>query len=153
MGQMEMSQLQTNDLVLAMNSHTGQFQFSPVLMWLDRDVSSSEVYVNLTTKSGKHIQLTSSHLIYLADDEPMPDSANGDLNNKDKRGGSAPEQTNESPSDSGNDYYYDFVGVVLKKSKRRVTTIRRKRSPGAEITVVERPARAPAKNNSFKEKM
>ena len=72
MGQMEMSQLQTNDLVLTMNSQTGELQYSPVIMWLDRDETSSELYVELQTKSGQLIRLTSSHLIYIADDTMLP---------------------------------------------------------------------------------
>ena len=69
MGQMEMAQLQTHDMVLAMNPQ-GELQFSPVLMWLDRDEVNSELFVELQTKSGQTIRLTSSHLIYVAD-EPM----------------------------------------------------------------------------------
>lgn len=69
-GQVQISQLQTNDLVLTMNSLTGQLQFSPFLMWLDRDDDAEELFVELTTKSNRVIRLTSSHLIYLAD-EPI----------------------------------------------------------------------------------
>lgn len=69
-GQVQISDLQTNDLVLTMNSLTGQLQFSPFLMWLDRDDSEEELFVELTTKSDRVIRLTSSHLIYLAD-EPI----------------------------------------------------------------------------------
>lgn len=68
-GDIEMSQLQTNDLVLTMNSR-GQFQFSPIIMWLDRDELGQELFVELKTKSGRQIRLTSPHLIYVADDEP-----------------------------------------------------------------------------------
>lgn len=67
-GSMQISQLQTNDLVLAMNPQTGQLQFSPVIMWLDRDQSGRELYVELRTSSNKLIRLTSSHLIYVADE-------------------------------------------------------------------------------------
>lgn len=69
-GQVQISDLQTNDMVLTMNSITGQLQFSPFLMWLDRDDSAEELFVELTTKSNRVIRLTSSHLIYLAD-EPI----------------------------------------------------------------------------------
>ena len=68
---MEMSQLQQNDLVLTMNPQTGEFQYSPVIMWLDRDLFGSELYVELTTKSGRRIRLTSSHLIYVSDEYPQ----------------------------------------------------------------------------------
>lgn len=63
-----MSQLQTNDLVLTMNSQSGQFQFSPIMLWLDRDEFGQELFVELRTSSGKLIRLTSSHLIYVADE-------------------------------------------------------------------------------------
>lgn len=53
-----------------MNPRTGQLQFSPVIMWLDRDEFGSELFVELTTKSGRQIRLTSSHLIYVADEIP-----------------------------------------------------------------------------------
>lgn len=66
-GDIEMSQLQTNDLVLTMNSQ-GQFQFSPIIMWLDRDELGQELFVELKTKSGRQIRLTSPHLIYVADE-------------------------------------------------------------------------------------
>lgn len=66
-GSVEMSQLQTNDLVLTMNSQ-GQLQFSPIIMWLDRDESGQELFVELKTKSNRLIRLTSSHLIYIADE-------------------------------------------------------------------------------------
>lgn len=65
-----MSQLQTNDPVLTMNSR-GQFQFSPIIMWLDRDELGQELFVELKTKSGRRIRLTSSHLIYVADELPF----------------------------------------------------------------------------------
>lgn len=111
MGQMEMSQLQTNDLVLTMNSQTGELQFSPVLMWLDRDEINEELYVSLTTRSGKQIRLTSSHLIYLADEAQPANAtqaanlaaANNDLSNKAAASGDLQE------SNGGNNYYYDFI--------------------------------------------
>lgn len=67
---MQMSQLQINDQVLTMNSR-GQLQFSPILMWLDKDESGQELFVELKTKSNLTIRLTSSHLIYVADDVPL----------------------------------------------------------------------------------
>lgn len=65
---MEMSQLQLNDLVLTMDTKTGQLRYSPVIMWMDRDDYNQELYVELTTKSNRLIRLTSSHLIYVADE-------------------------------------------------------------------------------------
>lgn len=65
-----MSQLELNDQVLVMNSQTGMFQFSPVIMWMDRDEQGEELYVELVTKSNQLIRLTSSHLIYVADEPP-----------------------------------------------------------------------------------
>lgn len=69
---MEMSQLQLDDPVLTMNSKTGTFEFSPVIMWLDRDEKADELFVEITTKSNRTIHLTQSHLIYVSD-EPHDD--------------------------------------------------------------------------------
>lgn len=66
-----MSQLQTNDLVLTMNPQSGQFGFSPIIMWLDRDEQGEELFVELRTKSNRVIRLTSSHLIYVSEDQPI----------------------------------------------------------------------------------
>ena len=67
---MEMSQLQLNDLVLTMDPQSGRLQFSPVIMWLDRDEFGAELFVEITTKSGRKVRLTSSHLLYVADEAP-----------------------------------------------------------------------------------
>lgn len=65
-----MSQLQINDQVLTMNSK-GQLQFSPIIMWLDKDEFGQELFVELKTKSNLTIRLTPSHLIYAADEVPL----------------------------------------------------------------------------------
>lgn len=53
-----------------MNSQ-GQLQFSPVIMWLDKDDFGQELFVELKTKSNLTIRLTSSHLIYVANELPL----------------------------------------------------------------------------------
>jgi hypothetical protein len=148
MGRMEMSKLQTNDLVLTMNPQTGELQFSPILMWLDRDESNSELYVNLTTKSGKQIRLTSSHLIYLAD-EPMPlgsgfgGAAGGSNHNYIRFGrlaGSTTGQTNDKLN-SGNNYYYDVVGadVAADRLSDYVYTTYARNAVVGQYLLVHRP--------------
>jgi len=67
-GVAEMSQLQVADLVLTFNSRSGQFQFSPIIMWLDKDEVGQELFVELRTKSNRVIRITSSHLIYVSDE-------------------------------------------------------------------------------------
>lgn len=96
-----MSQLQTNDLVLTMNPQSGRLQYSPVIMWLDRDELGQELFVELTTKSGRQIQLTSSHLIYVAD-EQLPD-----LSHKQPPPSTATTTlANNHKAKTGNNYYY-----------------------------------------------
>lgn len=69
-GEMEMSQLQVNDLVLTMNPITGVFDYNPIIMFLDKDEDAHEMFVKLKTKSNRTIYLTQSHLIYVSDEPP-----------------------------------------------------------------------------------
>ena len=113
-----MSQLQTNDLVLTLNPQTGKLQFSPIIMWLDRDESGRDLFVELQTKSGRRIRLTSSHLIYLANEAPQQldlhetAAQNGQLNNLSTR---SPHRQSAGSDDNNqnNYYYYDTQTVNL----------------------------------------
>lgn len=104
-GPMRISELQTNDLVLTMNPRDGQLDFSPVIMWLDRDAYGEELYVELRTKSQRLIRLTSSHLIYVAD-EPFDSTASS------QQLVSIMEQQQQQlkSNKSLNSYYYELTG-------------------------------------------
>lgn len=112
-----MSQLEVNDQVLVMNSQTGQFQFSPMIMWLDRDETGEELYVELLTKSKQRIRLTSSHLIYVADEPPVSfqlvqqDSTNYypiDLSSSSQQNGSRKRQPPAGSDDNNSQANYYF---------------------------------------------
>lgn len=65
----KMSELKTNDLVMTVDSVTGHTKFSPILMWLDRDETKIESFVQIRTESGRLMYLTPSHLIYISTDQ------------------------------------------------------------------------------------
>ncbi len=64
-----MSDLLIGDEVLAVQSD-GQYVFSPILLFLDRDPDSeARQFVTLMTDSGHEITLTPTHLVYVAKNE------------------------------------------------------------------------------------
>lgn len=66
-GQIPIRDLAIGDEVLAIDSN-GQPVFSPVLLFLDRDATSSRLYYKISTESGKTITMTGSHLIFVMDE-------------------------------------------------------------------------------------
>lgn len=62
-----LSDLSVGDSVLASNGD-GTFDFSPVLLFLDRDPDELRRFVTLRTESGHELTLTPSHLLYARDD-------------------------------------------------------------------------------------
>ena len=62
-----LSDLAAGDSVLASNGD-GTFDFSPVLLFLDRDPDELRRFVTLRTESGHELTLTPSHLLYARDD-------------------------------------------------------------------------------------
>lgn len=61
-----MNELNIGDEILALDSN-GTPVFTPVLLFLDRDTNASRMYHQITTKSGRKITLTGSHLIFVID--------------------------------------------------------------------------------------
>lgn len=67
-GQRNMSDLRVGDEVLTWNDETKSTDFSPVLMFLDRDEKRTHDFFTLLTRSGKSLTLTGSHLVYVKED-------------------------------------------------------------------------------------
>ena len=70
-----LSDLAVGDSVLASNGD-GTFDFSPVLLFLDRDPNEWRRFVTIRTESGHELTLTPSHLLYARDSSAAPESAN-----------------------------------------------------------------------------
>lgn len=66
-----MSDLKVGEKILSVNSR-GEFVYSEVLIFLDRDPSVERVYYRVKTETGKEIRLTESHLIFASQGEPPP---------------------------------------------------------------------------------
>ena len=62
-----LSDLSVGDSVLASNGD-GTFDFSPVILFLDRDPDEFRRFVTIRTESGHELTLTPSHLLYARDD-------------------------------------------------------------------------------------
>lgn len=141
-GQVEMSQLQTNDLVLTMNPQTGRLKYSPVIMWLDRDERGEELYVELKTISNRLIRLTSSHLLFVTDEpvdltqvggvpsaKPLQTTKNL-LESVTSSGERDPRVAAQAGSGNNNQYYYyDMAGTAPANSMNESGTTRK--SPNA----------------------
>ena len=65
--------LQIGDSVLAVNS-AGQFEFSPVILFLDRDPEEIRQFFKIRTESGQTLEVTPNHLIY-ASPEKLAEAA------------------------------------------------------------------------------
>ena len=63
-----LSDLAIGDQVLTVNNR-GQLEFSPVILFLDRDPKEHRQFYNVLTQSGHSLTLTASHLIYAAEFE------------------------------------------------------------------------------------
>lgn len=66
-GLVPIQDIEVGDEILAIDSR-GQPVFSPVLLFMDRDVRSKRMYHRIWTESGKRITMTGSHLIFVMDD-------------------------------------------------------------------------------------
>ena len=77
-----MSDLEVGDVILTVTSD-GQFQFSPVILFLDRDVSKRRQFYVIETESGTTLTVTPSHLIYADILEQDIDISTNDINNED----------------------------------------------------------------------
>lgn len=62
-GQVPLSSLQIGGEIQVMDTETGQFKYSEVLLFLDRDPEQFRDYLLIETSSGKKLQVTPSHLI------------------------------------------------------------------------------------------
>lgn len=59
----KLSELSVGDRVQSMNEQ-GQLVFSPILLFLDRDLNDQRQFVQLQSADGAKVTLTASHLIY-----------------------------------------------------------------------------------------
>ena len=75
-----LSDLAAGDSVLASNGD-GTFDFSPVLLFLDRDPDEWRRFVTIRTESGHELTLTPSHLLYARDDSGSSRSADHSMMN------------------------------------------------------------------------
>ena len=70
-----MSDLRVGESVLTIDA-SGQYEFSPIILFLDRDPEESRQFYVIKTESGHSLTLTPSHLIYAKfGDEPGDDMA------------------------------------------------------------------------------
>ena len=59
-----LSDLSIGDTVLSVNSASGELEFSPVILFLDRDPRELRQFYRLLTEKGHSLTLTPEHLIY-----------------------------------------------------------------------------------------
>ena len=59
-----LSELQIGDTVLSVNSASGELEFSPVILFLDREPTEVRQFYSLLTENGHSLTLTPEHLIY-----------------------------------------------------------------------------------------
>ena len=73
---LRMNEVRPGDRLLSADPDTGELDFSPVLLFLDRDEDESRRFVTLRTADGRELTLTPTHLVYAAKRE---DSGGEDL--------------------------------------------------------------------------
>jgi len=61
---LKLSQLKVGDSVLSVNSASGELEFSPIILFLDRDPKETRQFLTIQTESGHSLTLTPTHLIY-----------------------------------------------------------------------------------------
>ena len=61
---LKLSQLKVGDSVLSVNSASGELEFSPIILFLDRDTKETRQFLTIQTESGHSLTLTPTHLIY-----------------------------------------------------------------------------------------
>jgi len=65
--QVLISELNVGDKVLSVEPSTGEVQFSDVYLWGHKDAESVATFYTLTTASGKTIQLSKEHYVYVSE--------------------------------------------------------------------------------------
>lgn len=65
--QVLISELNVGDKVLSVEPSTGEVQFSDVYLWGHKDAESVATFYTLTTASGKSIQLSKEHYVYVSE--------------------------------------------------------------------------------------
>lgn len=65
--QVLISDLNVGDKVLSVEPSTGEVQFSDVYLWGHKDADSVATFYTLTTASGKAIQLSKEHYVYVSE--------------------------------------------------------------------------------------
>ncbi|KAK7075098.1 hypothetical protein SK128_007074 [Halocaridina rubra] len=66
-GPVSMADLQIGDIVLA-GTESGEVIWTPVVAWLDRRPHEEAQYLSIAAEAGKGITLSSSHLLFTADE-------------------------------------------------------------------------------------
>lgn len=81
---MPLSSIQVGDEIQVMDTETGQFKYSEVLLFLDRNPELFRDYLLIETSSGKKIQVTPSHLIVAIKNSELIDNSVKSSNNNNK---------------------------------------------------------------------
>ena len=66
---LKLSELKIGDSVLSVNSVSGELEFSPIILFLDRDPNEARQFFTIQTESGHSLTLTPTHLIYTSSGE------------------------------------------------------------------------------------
>ena len=66
---LKLSELKIGDSVLSVNSVSGELEFSPIILFLDRDPNEVRQFFTIQTESGHSLTLTPTHLIYTSSGE------------------------------------------------------------------------------------
>lgn len=61
-----LTELQVGERVLTFDPGTRQTQFSEVLLWLDRDPNEERLFVQISTKGGRRLAVTPTHLLLVS---------------------------------------------------------------------------------------
>ncbi|UXI18509.1 2-oxoisovalerate dehydrogenase subunit alpha [Sarcoptes scabiei] len=80
-GPMSIKDLKIDDEILTVNPGTGRFEYSPVLMFLDRDPQTERLYYEFETENGGRITTTPSHLLFVVTNENDNSTMNADDRN------------------------------------------------------------------------
>lgn len=79
-GVKKLSELSVGDRIQSMDSQ-GRLVFSPVLLFLDRDLSEERDFVQLLSADGASVTMTASHLIYTVASQDLLEDIDVDLMN------------------------------------------------------------------------
>ena len=70
----KLSELKVGDSVLSVNSASGELEFSPIILFLDRDPNEARQFFSVQTESGHSLTLTPTHLIYTSSEADNPET-------------------------------------------------------------------------------